>query len=106
MRFTTRRLVKEFCQNSLMEGYASNKRLVVDENTLINYSTVIAYRTKGYVVLNTDYYSKTTSKHQNRIREYTHDSLLIETTHKKLQKLRRGEISVNELKEKNNIRKV
>lgn len=58
--------------SDIEEGSASNKRLRIEESDkLINYSTVIAYRiSPGEILINDDYYSRTTSKHQNRLKDY------------------------------------
>lgn len=45
-----------------------NGRLYIQGNELINYYTTIAYRKGCKFYVNTDWYSKTTSKHQNRLK--------------------------------------
>ncbi len=78
----TRELIRRFCQEGLVHGSASNKRLRViqdvDFTVLVNYRTPIAMRDRvGNVILNTNHYSTTTTKHQNRVREYA-DELIEE----------------------------
>lgn len=67
---TISELVKEF-NNGATYGTASNKRVRIEGNTLINYDTIIAIRHKDNTIeLNKKYYSRTTSKLQNLIRYY------------------------------------
>ena len=74
MNYTTDELMKEFCWGSINEGYASNKRLKVFKRNgdlhFVNYSTLIAVNTGDTIYLNARKYSSTTTKHQNRIRNY------------------------------------
>lgn len=72
MTMTTSEVVREFCGNHATEGSASNNRLRIEGDELINYSTTIAFRHEGRIVLNNTKYSSTTSRHQNRIRQYSH----------------------------------
>ena len=65
---TTTELVENFVHHGATAGSASNKRLRIEGDKLINYSTVIAVRTNSAIVLNGKTYSMTTTKHQNRIR--------------------------------------
>ena len=74
----TRELIREFCQEGLVHGSASNGRLRViqdvDFTVLVNYRTPIAIRDRvGSVILNTNHYSATTTKHQNRVRDYAEE---------------------------------
>ena len=77
-------LIKNYI-NGYTEGYASN--LKIEGDKLINYSTTIAYRFKGYIILNSDKYSMTTSTNQNMIRRYTPKKLLVECNESKLVEL-------------------
>ena len=79
----TEELVREFCEGDLVHGSGSNGRLRVtqdvDFTVLSSYKTPIALRDrKGSIILNTNSYSATTSKHQNRVREFTPERELIE----------------------------
>lgn len=49
-------------------GKASNGRVRIENNYLINFDTIIATRTSQGILLNNRYYSRTTSKLQNMIR--------------------------------------
>lgn len=83
--------------NGYTEGYASNLRIEGDE--LINYSTTIAYRYKGYIVLNSDMYSRTTSTNQNLIRRNTPKTRLLECSEEKLEELINSQNQVKVLEE-------
>lgn len=65
----TRELVAMF-GNGATYGNASANRLRIEGDKLVNYNTIIALRFRGKYILNSDSYSQTTTKHQNRIREY------------------------------------
>ena len=67
------------CEGSNL--YSENKEL-------INYKTVIAIRTVDYIALNSDYYSPTTSVHQNRIRRSGYD--YIEVTEDEIKDIQAG----------------
>lgn len=54
--------------NGWSAGTASNKRLRIVGNKLYNYSTCIAIRKGNNLYVNNCYYSRTTSKHQNRLK--------------------------------------
>jgi hypothetical protein len=85
----TKDLIRDFL-NGRDEGSASSKRLRIKGNKLINYSTVIALRKDGNVYLNTDKYSSTTSKHQNRVRDFSFSDELVEVNEEKINELIRG----------------
>lgn len=58
--------VIEAFRDGAREGKTLN--LYIDGDNLVNYATVIAKRVDGGVILNTQKYSRTTSKIQNMIR--------------------------------------
>jgi len=58
----------------------NTQHLKIEDNNLINYTTVIARRINGKIYLNATKYSQTTSKIQNMIRKSTQSKLLIEVT--------------------------
>lgn len=62
-------LVKRFNKGAT-KGTASNKRVRIEGNKLINFDTTIAIRTEDGIKLNTRKYSRTTSKLQTKIRCY------------------------------------
>lgn len=62
---TTQDVISKFI-NGATKGKASS--LEISGEKLYNYSTVIAQRINGAVVLNVTKYSMTTTKHQNRLR--------------------------------------
>ena len=72
-----RQLIESFV-NGAVTGSSSN--LIIRDNELINYSTVIAKREAGKILLNSNKYSKTTTVNQNIIRQITPDSILQEVT--------------------------
>ena len=58
-------------QNGATKGTASDKRVRIEGNKLINYNTIIAIRNNdGTIQLNNRKYSRTTSKLQGTIRLY------------------------------------
>jgi len=67
--------ISELVQNfgrGATRGTASNKRVRIDGNKLINYDTIIALRNNdGTIQLNIRKYSRTTSKLQGLIKHYT-----------------------------------
>ncbi len=67
MYFNKNDLIRLFC-DGMDKGKGSN--LYIDENKLINYTTIIALWDNGRLLLNNDYYSSTTSRNQNLIRRY------------------------------------
>jgi len=73
-------LLKGFCKGKIKGGRASNLR--VEGNKLYNYNTLLAVNIKGTVYLNSNKYSQTTSKHQNRIRRLANK--LIEITEQEI----------------------
>lgn len=60
-------------------GYDNNKgsNLYSEDSKLINYKTVIAFRSPEGLYINNDYYSRTTVVHQNRLKDYSIECLLI-----------------------------
>ena len=102
MQMTTTELVENFARGA-KKGYASNKRLRLQEEPewieLINYSTVIAiyHFRSNKIILNGTHYSRTTSKHQNRVRDYTPDFRLVETDETTMQRLLNGELTVSDV---------
>ncbi len=44
-------------------------RLRIEDHRLVNYNTTIGFRLESYIIINNDSYSKTTSRHQNRLKE-------------------------------------
>lgn len=68
MRYTIDELIKAF-GNGEIKGSASS--MTIEGNYLYSYRTVIAIRLKtGAVLLNGYNYSKTTTRHQNKVRKY------------------------------------
>ena len=70
-----RQLLESFI-NSATKGSSSN--LIIRDNELINYSTVIARREGNKIILNNRKYSPTTSRNQNIIRQITPKNILQE----------------------------
>ncbi len=70
-----REILEKFVKGA-EKGKASN--LEIRGNELINYSTVIAKREKGRILLNARKYSQTTTRNQNIIRALTPSKLLVE----------------------------
>jgi len=64
--------------NGAVTGRGSN--LIIKDNELINYSTVIAKREGNKILLNNRKYSKTTTVNQNIIRQITPKNILQEVT--------------------------
>ena len=62
-------LVKDFGKGAT-SGKASNGRVRIEGDNLVNYYTIIATRTSEGVILNNKHYSQTTTKLQNKIRYY------------------------------------
>ena len=62
-------LVKQF-NNGATHGTASDKRVRIEGDNLINYDTIIATRTNKGIELNIKKYSRTTTKLQNLIQIY------------------------------------
>jgi len=62
--------------NGAVTGRGSN--LIIKDNELINYSTIIAKRKAGKILLNSNKYSPTTSRNQNIIRQITPKNILQE----------------------------
>lgn len=77
-------LIQKFLDGAT-EGRASN--LKIEGDTLINYYTPIAYRYKGFIILNSEKYSPTTSRNQNLIRRLAIPSRLLETDEENLRQL-------------------
>ncbi len=75
MYFNKNDLIKRFC-DGMKSGKGSN--LYIEDNKLINYTTIIAFWDNGKLLLNSDYYSSTTSRNQNLIRK--HASHYVEVT--------------------------
>jgi len=96
---TTRELVRDFVRGAT-GGSASSGRLRIEEgNVLVNYSTPIAIRIGNKVVLNSSKYSVTTSKHQNRVRDYADSRRLIEVSSTEFEEIYPGGKSINEVLE-------
>jgi len=70
-----RSLIESFI-NGATKGSGSN--LIIKDNELINYSTVIAKREGNKILLNNRKYSPTTSRNQNIIRQITPKNILQE----------------------------
>ena len=67
---TNLEIIKNFI---LGETKGKCNHLRIDNNKLINYDTIIAYRLKeNEIILNKTRYSRTTSKIQNLIRKNSH----------------------------------
>lgn len=65
---TVKKLLEAFV-NGATRGKASGGRLRINGAKLYNYDTVIALRKKdGTVAVNNNYYSQTTSRHQNYLK--------------------------------------
>ena len=73
-------LLKGFCEGKIKGGRASNLR--VEGNKLYNYNTLLAVNINGIIYLNSNKYSQTTSKNQNRIRKFS--DKLIEVTEQEI----------------------
>jgi len=74
-RMTKRSLLESFI-NGATKGKGSN--LIIKDNELINYNTVIAKREGNKILLNNRKYSKTTTVNQNIIRQITPKNILQE----------------------------
>jgi hypothetical protein len=71
-------VIRKFVQGDT-QGKGSN--LYINNNNLVNYSTIIARRINGKIYLNNTKYSQTTSRIQNMIRNITPARLLVEVNH-------------------------
>jgi len=58
--------------------YYPQGRLRIEGNKLYNYNTVIAYWFNGIMLINGTRYSKTTSKHQNRLKRLNVKKLIVD----------------------------
>lgn len=65
-------VIQEFV-NGATKGVNSTKKLRIEGDELINYSTVIAIRKGNKIYLNNNHYSMTTTAHQNRIRKFAYE---------------------------------
>ncbi len=83
---TTYELVNKYVAGKINKGKAASLKVV--DNKLYNYNTLLAVITDDYIYLNKDKYSKTTSKHQNRIRQAIPKSLLKEVTEQQINLLK------------------
>lgn len=96
MSTTTRELARDFVMGA-NTGSASSNRLRIEGDVLVNYSTAIALRIEGKIILNARKYSPTTSKHQNRVREYADSRNLIEVSEKEFIEVHEGGRSIDEV---------
>jgi len=84
MNYTTKEIVESFVNGWTDEGAsASGGRLYVEGKNycqvLINYSTVIALRDDfGNIWINDQVYSKTTTKHQNRLKKHAPSAEIVD----------------------------
>jgi len=75
-------LIDKFIIGGLEKGDASNGRLYIEDNKIMNYNTCLAEIVHGNWYVNITKYSPTTSKHQNRIvrglKERGHNPILLD----------------------------
>ena len=74
MRGTNSEVVRTFFNHTPLSSHDGN--LKTTPNTLINYSTIIAYYENNTYYINISKYSRTTSKIQTLIKRYLQDNLI------------------------------
>ena len=76
--------------SDFINGYDGSvgSNLYINGNTLVNYQTIIAIRIPEGIILNKDFYSNTTSVHQNQLRR--EGNILCEVYEEDLLKIIKG----------------
>lgn len=91
-------LIKNYVHNS-WEGKGSNLFSTGEE--LVNYKTTISLKKGMYIIINNEYYSKTTSTNQNMLIEYAENSYaehnIILTDEKHINGLKSGQYDLGDL---------
>ena len=80
---TVYEVIEAFASGATSGGASKCKRypkgrLRIEGNKLYNYNTVIAYWFNGVMLINGTKYSKTTSKHQNRLKRQNVKKLVVD----------------------------